>query len=285
MLHWFRGKTTPASSRKALLRAFCIGGLVISRNEVDLPPDSLDPKKLEPLGAEDLLAQLDDEGLTVPEGEALLIPWDHIFQLLENPDYSGCRDLLGLPKDTNCIPALQSHNTLTDRNFSVTANSWYDPSGVKLQNLHVCGAVAQNGQEFGLLSRVVWETLSNIARFQRRPDNERDHIANRRYWGQIRRLAIAAGARLDGFLFKNIVLTPDKLDIGLRANQAGGTRVVEIIPSFQGAPDSWVDEFDKRPTVPELYNIPSQDGIIQVLISPPVRTVLDNIKQIGRAHV
>ena len=105
------------------------------------------------------------------------------------------------------------------------------------------------------------------------------------YWGQIRRLAIDAGARLDGFLFRNIVLTPEKLDIGLRANQAGGTRVVEIIPSFQGAPENWISEFDERPTIPELYNIPSQDGIIQVLISPPVKTVLDNIKRLPGRRV
>jgi hypothetical protein len=148
------------------VRAFCIDGVVIGRNDVSLPANSLDPKKIESLGTEDLLAQLDDEGFTIPQGDAVMIPWDHVFQLLENPDYRGCRDLLGLPKDTNYVPALQSHNTLTDRNFSVTTNSWYAPTGGNLHNLNVFGAVARNGSEYSLLSRAVWGNRLHPQAFQ-----------------------------------------------------------------------------------------------------------------------
>ena len=75
-----------------------------------------------------------------------MIPWDHVFELLETPEYRGCRDLLGLPKDTNCVPALQSHKTLTDRNFSVMVTGWHDATGEKLSDLHVCGGVSRLGR-------------------------------------------------------------------------------------------------------------------------------------------
>jgi hypothetical protein len=231
------------------------------------------------------VAQIEDEGLTVTQGEALLIPWDHVFQLLENPHYPDCRELLGLPQDAGCVPALQSYRALTDRDFSIVVADWLDAAGVRIRNPQVCGAIIKVGTQFGLLSRPVWETLAQISRFQRRPDSERNDVSQRRHWGQIRMLAIAAHARLDGFLFRNVVLTPDKLDIGLRSNDGAGARIVEVIPTFQGAPENWLDVFDSRGSVLELYNIPSTDGIVQVLVSSHVKTVLENIKRLPGRRV
>jgi hypothetical protein len=37
--------------------------------------------------------------------------------------------------------------------------------------------------------------------------------------------------------------------------------------------------------VPDLYNIPSPDGIVQVLLSPHVKTVLENIKRLHGRRV
>jgi hypothetical protein len=90
---------------------------------------------------------------------------------------------------------------------------------------------------------------------------------------------------LDGFCSAVLSLTPERLDIGLRSNETGGTRVVEIIPSFQDAPSNWLDVFDARGSVPDLYNIPSRDGIVQVLLSPHVKTVLENIKRLHGRRV
>jgi hypothetical protein len=285
MLNWFKGKATPPSAGPGMARAFCADGLVLAHGETDLPANSLDPRRVESVGLEGLLAQFDDEGLLVAQGTATLIPWDNVFQILENPDYRGCRELLVLPEDTGFVPALESYHTLTDTDFAIAVANWHDPAGARMRNLQVCGAIAKAETRLGLLSRPVWETLSQISRFQQRPDAERDDVSQRRHWGQIRRLAISAGARLDGFLFRSVVLTPEKLDIGLRSNEAGGTRVVEIIPSFQGAPPNWLDAFDARGSVPDLYNIPSPDGILQVLLSPHVKTVLENIKRLHGRRV
>jgi hypothetical protein len=83
-------------------RAFRADGLVLAYNETDLPANSLDPRRVESVGLEGLLAQLDDEGLVVAQGAATLIPWDNVFQILENPDYRGCRELLVLPEEQAC---------------------------------------------------------------------------------------------------------------------------------------------------------------------------------------
>ena len=117
MLNWFRGKATAASAGTGMSRAFCADGLVLAHNETDLPTNSLDPRRVESVGLEGLLAQLDDEGLVVAQGAATLIPWDNVFQILGNPDYRGCRELLGLPEDTGLVPGLESYHTLNGQGF------------------------------------------------------------------------------------------------------------------------------------------------------------------------
>jgi hypothetical protein len=266
-------------------RAFCETGLALARAATCLPAGSLDAKLLDGAGLDGLMAQIDDEGLTIVEEESILIPWDHVFQLLESPDYPDFREWLSLPKNAAYVPALQSHHTLTDRDFSILVADWFDSTGARVRNPKVCGAIIEVEAKFGLLPRSVWRVLAAISSFQRRPDSERDDVSQRRHWGQIRRVAIDARARLDGFLFRNVVLTPEKLDIGLRSNEVGGTRIVEVIPSFQGAPENWLDVFDTRASVPDLYNITSPDGIIQVLVSPHVKVVLENIKRLSGRRV
>jgi hypothetical protein len=279
MLNWFKSKSATSARGKSSWRAFRSDGVVIAPDDARLPADAECREKLDAVGTEDLLSQLDDDGLTVACDGAVLVPWEYVFQLLGGPDHQDCRRLLGLPNDKPFVPALQSRGTLTDKDFSIAVPVWFDRDGGKLPNLRICGGVAFDGNEWGLLSREVWETLDLIRRFQSRPEPERDQLANRRHWGKIRRSGVAAGVQLDQFLFRNVVLTPEKLDIGLRANDAGGTRVVEVIPSFEGAPDAWLGLFDKRADIPDVYNIPSGDGIVQVLVSPSVKTVLASIKR------
>jgi hypothetical protein len=84
---------------------------------------------------------------------------------------------------------------------------------------------------------------------------------------------------MDGFLVKNVVLTPDKLEIGLRKGGGDGLNVVEVIPTFAGAPETWLRLFDERREVPHRYDIPTPEGIVQVLIAPDVKTVLQAIKR------
>jgi len=61
--------------------------------------------------------------------------------------------------------------------------------------------------------------------------------------------------------------------------QSAGTKVVEIVPSFQGAPANWIDIFDRLRSVSARYDIPTPEGIVQVLVTPEVSAVLGQIKR------
>ena len=88
-----------------------------------------------------------------------------------------------------------------------------------------------------------------------------------------------------GFYFAMSFSRPRSSISAFASNETSGTRIVEIIPSFQGAPEDWLDVFDTRGSVPDLYNITSPDGIIQILVSPHVKIVLENIKRLPGRRV
>jgi hypothetical protein len=73
-------------------------------------------------------------------------------------------------------------------------------------------------------------------------------------------------------------VTPEKLDIDFRKTNVGGTTVVEINPSFDGAPERWLEFFDKAQSIPAHFNIPTSTGAVHVALSDPVRSVLRQIK-------
>lgn len=104
-------------------------------------------------------------------------------------------------------------------------------------------------------------------------------------WGQIRQKALLANSRLDDFLYRSVVLTPEKLDIDLRRADIGGTKVVEVAPGFAGAPSNWLEVFDKQKGVPDRYDFPTAEGILQILITPQVKTVLEQIKRFEKRRV
>jgi len=53
---------------------------------------------------------------------------------------------------------------------------------------------------------------------------------------------------------------------------------LSLNPGFDGAPDRWLEYFDKAQAVPAYYNIPTQAGAVHVALSDPVRSVLPEIK-------
>jgi hypothetical protein len=75
-----------------------------------------------------------------------------------------------------------------------------------------------------------------------------------------------------------VVLTPDRLELALRRDPQLG--LVEVQPSFAGAPDHWLDTFDRANNVRDRYDFPTPDGIIQVVIAPQVATILREIKRL-----
>jgi hypothetical protein len=227
-----------------------------------------------------MITQLHDEGYAVAEEESARLSWEALYNLLEDPVYARSLELLELPPVCDYAPELKSQNSLTDRDFSIGVSRWRDGGGRVLDGATRTGALIRVAGQSHLLSRRAWDTAEQVARFHARPESEKDDVSQRLRWGQIRRTAMSAKARMDEFLYKSIVLTPDTIDIHLRKTEAGGTRVVEVMPGFEGAPENWLEVFDSYQNVPARYDISTDKGIVQVLLTPEVRTVLDNIRRL-----
>jgi Superfamily II DNA/RNA helicases, SNF2 family len=184
-----------------------------------------------------------------------------------------------VPEQSDVATALESHGSLADPDFAISIAGWLDGSGQTVEPTGLTGAILKTRDGPRLLPETTWHLLCRIRQFAQRPDSQRNDQAHRRAWGHIRQAALAANARLDAFLYRTVVLTPERLQLGLRRNDVGGTKMVEVVPSFASCPDGWLDRFDTLSSVQDRYDLPTHEGIVQVLITPQVKTVLEQIKQ------
>jgi hypothetical protein len=232
------------------------------------------------------LNQLDEEGFSKCEGGVAFISWHNVYQLLENPEHQESVKLLKLPPSMPVAPNLKSFNGLSDKSFTITVSGWKDRSGTHLgRGVEILGAVARINDKEALLPSATWQLIHAVKDFAAIPEASKSPAINRRRWAQIRKLAIAAHAGLDNFLSHTIVVTPDKLRLSMRKAEFGGTRVVEVIPHFDGAPSGWLDAFDGYDSVQDRYPVPDGTGLVEVLIEQPVKAVLSEIKRMRGRRV
>lgn len=233
-----------------------------------------------------LLSQLEDEGYVEQVENHLNLRWSEFYRLSGSPDHRESLNYLGLPPIEAWRPALASRGTLTDPNFSVVIGGWVDEDGQRpMGNVEILGAVITSGQRSSILPEGVWRTLEAIAALRDIPPATRGPDANRRAWSEIRSYAAPAGAEMADFLRRTIVLTPERLRISMRKCDVAGAKVVEILPGFSGAPERWLEIFDRLPDVPERYEIPDGNGLVHVLLSPEVRTVLREVRRMPGRRV
>ncbi|MCW2486532.1 restriction endonuclease [Candidatus Symbiopectobacterium sp. NZEC127] len=230
------------------------------------------------------LAQLIDDGLATEAGQNVEIPWDSAFTALQSSDYFDLTDVFALPSFTTKRPILQSRNALTDENFSIFMAGWQDECG-RTYDIKADGPLLSNSGNHELVRPEHWRLIKEVIAFSRRPQEARHDTGHRQAWGKIRTLALEASARLDDFLRRSVVLTPERLNIGLRKSVIAEDDVIEIAPSFEGAPEDWLERFDARRTVHDRYDIPTPEGIVQVLITPQVKTVLQEVKRLPLRRV
>lgn len=247
----------------------------------ELRPDSEAIKIANPL-AVDYLSELALEGLARQNGGSYSLSWDAVYQLLADKEQADGLNVLELPSVGGLKPALRSENTLDDEDFAIGIDGWF-VNGVLVGSVELTGPIAQEGASRSLLAKDVFAVLLAVQDFY--ADSERSSQSNRRHWGKIRRLAMLAEARMDQFLADTIVLTPEKLHIHLSKTDVGGGSVVEIQPWFAGAPENWLVQFDTRRDVPESYKILREDQLIEVILTPSVRTVLRAIKKMPGRRV
>ncbi|TYC83806.1 DEAD/DEAH box helicase [Novosphingobium sp. BW1] len=230
-----------------------------------------------------LLDQLVDEGLAERLDDGYRLNWLQLYAMLEDDDAANELAILDLPPFTSAVPRIVSRKSLTDRDFTVAIDGWLDGDRRPLSSVRLRGGVLDVDDDFRLVSPSVWALIECIRRFARRSEGDRDEANQRRTWGEIRQLALAAGATLDDFLYRTVVLTPDRLQMALRRSEDLG--LVEVEPWFEGAPADWLDVFDRSAQVRDRYDLTTPDGIIQVMISPEVGTVLKEVKRMPGRRV
>ncbi|MFL9858833.1 SNF2-related protein [Paraburkholderia madseniana] len=289
MLNWLKPKNksdkagTPSQTAVDVWRVFTLDGLLLGNHEqVGIQPGAA-PLRTPTVAA--LVGQLQDEGYALPGEATTHVSWESLYDLLENPSYQDSLAQLDLPPVSEFVPELRSRGTLTDSDFSVSISAWHRPGGTKVERADLTGALLSADGDVRLLNRRTYETVDEIARFAARAQEERTEAVHRRQWGRIRRSAMAANARMDQFLYKSVVLTPDSIDIHMRKSDVAGTRVVEIMPAFEGAPANWLDAFDAVKSVPDHYNISTPEGLVHVIVTSEVRTVLDSIRRLDGRRV
>jgi hypothetical protein len=271
MFKWLRGGGD-SSGQAPYRRSLAAVGVVFHQEQREGDAPVAHPL----LGA--YLAQLAGEGLLTDEPDGRLLRWDDVYHVLSRDDYSGFHKLLLLPLETEAKPRLCSRNSLVDSDFSIFVDGWRHKSGEIARFMTDC-PILRFDDTTQLMKQKQWELFKAVREFSARDEENRNEMAQRRTWGKIRLLALAAEAELDDFLCRVVVLTPEKLDIALRRSDVAGDRVVEIEPGFADVPESWLSAFDRHNRVFDRYDLPTPDGIVQVLIMPQVRTVLEEIKR------
>jgi hypothetical protein len=237
------------------------------------------PKLTSPL-LQGYIAQLIDDGFATDTADGIALPWDSVYAALESPGYAGLPSLLGLPEFTELVPCLRSGGSLADEHFSIAIDGWAAPTG-RIRTAELTGALISQGQNQALMRPEQWALVREVLQFAQRDVAEHFDGLHRATWGRIRSLANKAGAHLDDFLDRTVVLTPERLDFELRKSQSvADSTVIEVSPQFEGAPADWLERFDARRDVPDRYDIPTDRGIIQILVTPQVRTVLQEIKRL-----
>lgn len=224
-------------------------------------------------------AQLGQEGLCKIDINGVTLPWQQVYSLAKLPEHAGAINELDLPPEIALQPIMDCSGILSDADFELQIVGWVQgDQGVELQNL--VGASAVVDGETVLLPEAAWATANAIAEFNARPGNERTQHAHELAWGRIRQLATRAGAFYrSSYLQTTIVLTPQTLRLPKSKEEVLGVRVWTVAPTFDDAPEEWLNVFDGFREVQEHYDLTRAGGRVRVVLSEPVKRVLRVIKR------
>jgi hypothetical protein len=225
------------------------------------------------------LSDLFIDGKCVLSSEGVLLPWDVFYQLADEPEHAALLAMLEPPSITQAVPILENTGTVSDEIFHVQITGWIlDGQKVDLQ---IVGApeVRVKGQPAIVTREVNYLIRALDAIFGCSPQS-RTQRKNEAAWGSARALALKAGALFGSrYLASTIVLTPQTLRIPAKKQESSFGRVYTVEPTFDGAPDSWLAAFDGFQTVQDHYDITRDGGRVRIILSEPVRKVLEVVKR------
>lgn len=275
----------PEDSR-ALVREWTDSGVhvrftsTLAEPTVDALLSSTDKATAEETFLAAYLAQLVVEERATLTTNGVTILWGVVYELLESAEHAGAVQALELPSVRPLQPVLDSQNTLADSTFAVVIDGWVEASQ-EVEVSGVVGAVATLGGHEALLPLACWQLGDAVRRFSNRGAKQRSQHENELAWGEMRAFADQAGALYRGpYLETTYVLTPQSLRMPLHREETPFGRVLTVEPTFEGAPKGWLKAFDGFNSVQPHYDLTPRDGgHIRVVISEPVRKVLQVIKR------
>lgn len=232
------------------------------------------------------LQQLEDEGFaSKTESEIYTIQWNDFYTLCQSDEFLDSLKLLPVEKPSDWGLYITEVETLTDPTFSVTVQKWISPNGEEInpRNITRQGGHIQFNPQFNnqttshaIIPAALWQTLTAIENLQN--SDERTSEQNIRHWGTIRQYATQAKVAVSHYLQSSIVLTPENLQLKLHRSPLDGSPVITVEPTFNQAPENWLKTFDKHTEVKEHYKISEGNGVVNILPSEEVRSVLKEIK-------
>lgn len=233
------------------------------------------------------LLQLDDEGYLTPVVEDWLLPWDQLFRLAKDPEHASSLNLLNLPASISMKPVLASQGSLSDPSFKVFIKGWKISDGSEISGtLQRTGAICVIESQRYLMSGAAWYLLRTVKEFNRAQQEVPGEVTNQLGWATVRKAAKEASAIFDSFLDRTIVIRPESLRLKLKKSTQHGLHVMEVEPQLEDQPEGWINAFDGLNHVPDRYAIPSSNGgIVHVLVTPAVKTVLQEIRALPARRV
>ncbi|MCD2453805.1 SNF2-related protein [Methylicorpusculum oleiharenae] len=226
------------------------------------------------------LAQVEEQGYADYDENILYLLWDDYYRLRSECSSEELNSLLLLPREKALRPSLQSQGSLEDAHFRIVFGNWFDEQNVALSEPpEFTGGLAKLGSEEVIVTEPLWRLVSAVKNINNSPVSGRSGLENRRLWASIRRYAQDTGTELSDFLLRTVVLTPERLTLGLHKSDFGGTKTIEVQPTFDGAPNRWLEFFDRFQEVPDRYDIPDGQGMTHVIIDPQVKSVLKEIRR------
>lgn len=284
----WRGRRPTQAPTASLIRTFEEAGLCFRPTGALSGQDAIDwlanPAPFDDWELACYLAQLHQEGWGPDLDEAFILPWDQLYTLCEQEEHRDSIGLLRLPPACPYTASLDATGSFTDASFAIHL-CWLDQQARVMTGMTRVGGIMRQADGDRLLPPSAWMLAEEVRQFARRQD--RSARANRQAWAHLRALAVKAGAKMDDFLRRSVVISLDKLDLNMNLVSVEGTPVVELRP---GAPDiplaPWLDIFDKYSQVQDQYDLVLDDGtVMRIIPDEPVKQVLREIRDMPGRRV
>ena len=236
-----------------------------------------------------ILVQLVEDDLAQELDHDVLVPWTSVYDALDEDRGFGVTeaDLYLPPIGRDVVLSIAHEGSLSRTDFGIRLEGFFRRGARIAVRPHQPGTpwfVEDHGGAF-LLTRESRALANLVAAARNRVPSERSQDANRRLLAQVRSIAEQASAELDLYLRRTRVLMPSELLLRLDEAQTPAGRVITVAPAFDGEPDGWLEAFDLRRDVIDVYRVTEGAEYCEIIIEPDVREALAAIKSVPGRRV